>query len=184
MTIAVGLLLGAGLVLGISPWLWPRAAASAGRRRAGALEGLRVRLRQAGTPAGLGRGVHRRERAARCGGARPGHHRHARARPRRAGRTGGRDAAPRPAHRPSPRAAPRPARRLARSRRPPGVRAARRTPARRERRGPRRGRRARDHGMPSSSSSARCGRQERCRPRWTRSRIGSPTPWPTASSRH
>ena len=49
MTIAVGLLLGAGLVLGISPWVWPRAAAS-GSRRTGPLDGLRVRLRQAGLP--------------------------------------------------------------------------------------------------------------------------------------
>ena len=50
MTIAVGLLLGAGLVLGISPWVWPRAARSGVGPRAGALEGLRVRLRQAGLP--------------------------------------------------------------------------------------------------------------------------------------
>jgi tight adherence protein B len=50
MTIAVGLLLGAGLVLAISPWLWPRAAASGAGRRARALDGLRVRLRQAGLP--------------------------------------------------------------------------------------------------------------------------------------
>jgi len=47
MTIAVGLLLGAGLVLGISPWLWPRAAASVGRRRR-PLDGVRDRLQQAG----------------------------------------------------------------------------------------------------------------------------------------
>lgn len=50
MTIAVGLLLGAGLVLGISPWVWPRAAAPVGARRPGALGSLRVRLRQAGLP--------------------------------------------------------------------------------------------------------------------------------------
>ena len=49
MTIAVGLLLGAGLVLGISPWVWPRAAASP-TRRARPLDGLRVRLHQAGLP--------------------------------------------------------------------------------------------------------------------------------------
>lgn len=49
MTIAVGLLLGAGLVLGISPWLWPRAAAPAGRHGS-PLDGLRVRLREAGLP--------------------------------------------------------------------------------------------------------------------------------------
>jgi tight adherence protein B len=49
VTLAAGLLLGAGLVLGISPWVWPRAAASGGRRGA-ALDGLRVRLRQAGLP--------------------------------------------------------------------------------------------------------------------------------------
>jgi tight adherence protein B len=47
MTIAVGLLLGAGVVLGISPWLWPRAAASAVRRRR-PLDGVRDRLVQAG----------------------------------------------------------------------------------------------------------------------------------------
>ena len=47
MTIAVGLLLGAGLVLGISPWLWPRASASVGRRRR-PLDGVRDRLQQAG----------------------------------------------------------------------------------------------------------------------------------------
>jgi len=50
MTIAVGLLLGAGLVLAISPWLWPRASASGAGRRAGVLAGLRMRLRQAGLP--------------------------------------------------------------------------------------------------------------------------------------
>jgi tight adherence protein B len=49
MTVAVGLLLGAGLVLGISPWVWPRVAASGGRRVSW-LDGLRVRLRQAGLP--------------------------------------------------------------------------------------------------------------------------------------
>jgi tight adherence protein B len=49
VTIAVGLLLGAGLVLGISPWVWPRAAAP-GVRRVSWLDGLRVRLRQAGLP--------------------------------------------------------------------------------------------------------------------------------------
>jgi tight adherence protein B len=49
VTIAIGLLLGVGLVLGISPWVWPRAAASSSRRAA-ALDGLRVRLRQAGLP--------------------------------------------------------------------------------------------------------------------------------------
>lgn len=43
----MGLLLGAGLVLGVSPWLWPRAAASISPRRA-PLDGLRDRLRQAG----------------------------------------------------------------------------------------------------------------------------------------
>ena len=47
MTIAVGLLLGAGLVLGVSPWLWPRAAASKTRGRR-PLDGVRDRLRQAG----------------------------------------------------------------------------------------------------------------------------------------
>ncbi len=47
MTIVVGLLLGAGLVLGISPWLWPQAAASGGRHRH-PLDGMRDRLRQAG----------------------------------------------------------------------------------------------------------------------------------------
>jgi tight adherence protein B len=49
VSIAVGLLLGAGLVLGISPWVWPRTAAS-GARRVSWLDGLRVRLRQAGLP--------------------------------------------------------------------------------------------------------------------------------------
>jgi len=49
VTIAVGLLLGAGLVLGISPWVWPRAAIPAGRRGS-LLDGLRVRLREAGLP--------------------------------------------------------------------------------------------------------------------------------------
>ncbi|HEY4224203.1 MAG TPA: type II secretion system F family protein [Pseudolysinimonas sp.] len=49
MTIAVGLLLGAGLVLAISPWVWPRSAASAAPRTS-PLDGLRVRLRQAGMP--------------------------------------------------------------------------------------------------------------------------------------
>ena len=47
MTIATGLLLGAGLVLAASPWLWPRASGWS-RRRVPALDGLRVRLRQAG----------------------------------------------------------------------------------------------------------------------------------------
>jgi tight adherence protein B len=47
VTIAVGLLLGAGLVLGISPWLWPRAATPAARRRR-PLDGMRDRLHQAG----------------------------------------------------------------------------------------------------------------------------------------
>ena len=47
MTIAVGLLLGSGLVLAISPWLWPRAAASVIRRRR-PLDGVRDRLHQAG----------------------------------------------------------------------------------------------------------------------------------------
>jgi tight adherence protein B len=47
VTIVVGLLLGAGLVLGISPWLWPRTAVSGARRRE-PLNGLRDRLRQAG----------------------------------------------------------------------------------------------------------------------------------------
>jgi tight adherence protein B len=50
VTIAVGLLLGAGLVLGISPWVWPRGAVSAGAHRVGILEALGVRLRQAGLP--------------------------------------------------------------------------------------------------------------------------------------
>jgi tight adherence protein B len=49
VTIAVGLLLGAGLVLGISPWIWPRAAPS-GSRRGSPLDGVRVRLRQVGLP--------------------------------------------------------------------------------------------------------------------------------------
>ena len=47
MTIAAGLLLGAGLVLAVSPWLWPLSG-HRGRARAGLLDGLRVRLRQAG----------------------------------------------------------------------------------------------------------------------------------------
>ncbi|MBW4031928.1 MAG: type II secretion system F family protein [Acidobacteria bacterium] len=47
MTIAVGLLLGAGLVLAVSPMLWPRTAATTARRLA-PLAGLRERLRQAG----------------------------------------------------------------------------------------------------------------------------------------
>ena len=47
MTIAVGVLLGAGLLLGVSPWLWPRRATSgSGHRRP--LSGVRDRLRQAG----------------------------------------------------------------------------------------------------------------------------------------
>ncbi|CAN5418534.1 type II secretion system F family protein [soil metagenome] len=47
MTVAVGLLLGAGLLLAISPWLWPRAAVPAvGRRRP--LNAVRDRLMQAG----------------------------------------------------------------------------------------------------------------------------------------
>lgn len=47
MTIALGLLLGAGLVLVLSPWLWPRSPAALARPR-GPLDGLRERLRQAG----------------------------------------------------------------------------------------------------------------------------------------
>jgi tight adherence protein B len=49
MTVAVGLILGAGLLLVVSPWLWPRAKASRSRGRAG-LDGVRDRLRQAGLP--------------------------------------------------------------------------------------------------------------------------------------
>ena len=47
MTIAVGLLLGAGLVLAVSPLLWPRATASTVRARA-PLAGMRDRLHHAG----------------------------------------------------------------------------------------------------------------------------------------
>ncbi|HXR44377.1 MAG TPA: type II secretion system protein F, partial [Pseudolysinimonas sp.] len=47
MTIAVGLLLGAGLVLVVSPWFWPRVATPANRRR-GPLAALERRMRQAG----------------------------------------------------------------------------------------------------------------------------------------
>jgi tight adherence protein B len=48
VTIVVGLLLGAGLLLAASPWLWPRAAVTSQRRSP--LDGLRLRLRQAGLP--------------------------------------------------------------------------------------------------------------------------------------
>jgi tight adherence protein B len=47
VTVAVGLVLGTGLLLGISPWLWPRTAASRPRGRR-PLDGVRKRLRQAG----------------------------------------------------------------------------------------------------------------------------------------
>lgn len=47
MTIAVGLLLGAGLLLAASPWLWPRTAVSPSRGRR-PLDGVRDRLLQAG----------------------------------------------------------------------------------------------------------------------------------------
>jgi tight adherence protein B len=47
MSAAVGLLLGAGLLLGISPWLWPRRGVSPTRRRR-PLDELQDRLRQAG----------------------------------------------------------------------------------------------------------------------------------------
>ena len=47
MTLAVGLVLGAGLVLVASPWLWP-ARTQPEARASGPLEALRVRLRQAG----------------------------------------------------------------------------------------------------------------------------------------
>ncbi|MFC5501095.1 type II secretion system F family protein [Lysinimonas soli] len=47
MTIAVGLLLGAGLVLALSPWLWP-VMRRHDPHRTGPLEGIRTRLRQAG----------------------------------------------------------------------------------------------------------------------------------------
>jgi tight adherence protein B len=47
VTVAVGLVLGTGLLLGISPWLWPRTAASRPRGRR-PLDGVRERLRQAG----------------------------------------------------------------------------------------------------------------------------------------
>jgi tight adherence protein B len=47
MTLAFGLILGTGLVLVGSPWLWP-ALASTGPRPFDPLEALRVRLRQAG----------------------------------------------------------------------------------------------------------------------------------------
>jgi len=46
MTIAAGLLLGAGLLLVASPWLWPRTAPAAPRRPL--LDGMRQRLAQAG----------------------------------------------------------------------------------------------------------------------------------------
>lgn len=46
MTVAAGLLLGAGLLLVASPWLWPRTAPAAPRRPL--LDGMRERLAQAG----------------------------------------------------------------------------------------------------------------------------------------
>lgn len=47
MTVAVGVLLGAGVLLSLSPWLWPRSA-TVGIRRRDPLERVRERLRQAG----------------------------------------------------------------------------------------------------------------------------------------
>ena len=46
MTLAAGLLLGAGLLLAVSPFLWPRSASRS--PRPAPLDGLRTRLAQAG----------------------------------------------------------------------------------------------------------------------------------------
>lgn len=46
MTVAIGLVLGAGVLLIVSPWLWPRTARTTARRAA--LDGMRERLAQAG----------------------------------------------------------------------------------------------------------------------------------------